>query len=217
MKHILLLAALSAALIGCRDSNTRAEAEPHGQAMAAGLGPLLKTFFEAVDPPARQTAIAAIRAAAPDLQDVERGLRQGRNYSAHAPKGWQIFTHTGDDGKARPYHVYIPKGYDPARKHPAIVQLHGGVSRANLLREAELTPIRDDVKDADRYGWIQIIPLGQRGATWFDRVGMANVQAQLAAVKRRYNVDEDRVFRLSHKTMALLDERWIADEGAAAA
>ena len=91
MKHILLVAALSAALMGCRDSevtNASAEAEPHGQAMAAGLGPLLKTFFDAVDPPARQTAIAAIRAAAPDLQDVERGLRQGRNYPAHAPKGW---------------------------------------------------------------------------------------------------------------------------------
>ena len=49
-------------------------------------------------------------------------------------------------------------------------------------------------KDADQYGWIIIFPLGQRGATWFDRVGMANVLAQLAAVKRRYNVDEDRVF-----------------------
>jgi len=39
--------------MGCRDSevtNTRAEAEPHGQAMASDLGPLLKTFFEAHDP-----------------------------------------------------------------------------------------------------------------------------------------------------------------------
>src|SRR5262245_24783126 len=157
MKHSLLAAGLSAALMGCRDSevtNTRAEAEPHGQAMAAGIDPLLKTFFEAVDPPARQTAIAAIRAAAPDLRDVERGLRQGRKYPANAPKGWQIFTHTGSDGKARPYHVYIPKGYDPARKHPTLVQLHGGVSRANLLNEAELTQIRADVRDADQYGWI---------------------------------------------------------------
>jgi predicted esterase len=166
----------------------------HGHGMAADLGPLLKAFFEADDPPARQAAIAAIRAAAPGPRDVERRLRQGRSYPADASKGWQIFTHIGSDGKVRPYHVYIPKGYDPARKHPAIVQLHGGVSRANLLPEAVLTQMHADVKDADQYGWIQIIPLGQRGATWFDRVGMANVLAQLAAVKRRYNVDEDRVF-----------------------
>src|SRR5262249_27581703 len=138
--------------------------------------------------------IAAIRAAAPDPRDVERGLRQGRTYAAGASKGWQVFTHTGSDGKARPYHVYIPKGYDAARKHPVIVQLHGGGSPANLLPGSGWTQMRADVKDADQYGWIQIIPLGQRGATWFDRVGMANVLAQLAAVKRRYNVDEDRVF-----------------------
>jgi predicted esterase len=166
----------------------------HGQGTAADLGALLKAFFEAVDPPARQAAVAAIRAAAPDPLDVERGLRQGRSYPADASKGWQIFTHTGSDGKVRPYHVYVPKGYDPARKHPAIVQLHGGVSRTKLLPEAALTQIHADVKDADQYGWIQIVPLGQRGATWFDPVGMANVLAQLAAVKRRYNVDEDRVF-----------------------
>src|SRR4029434_9934930 len=36
--------------------------------------------------------------------------------------------------------------------------------------------------------------LGQRGATWFDQVGRANLLAQLAAVKRQYNIDEDRVF-----------------------
>lgn len=166
----------------------------HGQGRAADLGALLTAFFEAVDPLARQAAIAAIRAAAPDPRDVERGLRQGRSYPAAASRGWQIYTHTGSDGKVRPYHVYIPKGYDPARKHPAIVQLHGGVSRTNLVPEAALTQIHADVKDADQYGWIQIIPLGQRGATWFDRVGMANILAQLAAVKRRYNVDEDRVF-----------------------
>lgn len=54
--------------------------------------------------------------------DVERAL-QGRSYPADTKKGWQVFTHTGSDGKARPYHVYAPKGYDPARKHPAIVKV----------------------------------------------------------------------------------------------
>jgi hypothetical protein len=49
-------------------------------------------------------------------------------------------------------------------------------------------------KDADKYGWIDIIPPGQRGATWHDRVGTGSIMVQLAAVKRRYNVDENRVF-----------------------
>jgi predicted esterase len=139
--------------------------------------------------------VAAIRAANPDPLAVERGLRLGRTYPADVKLGWQVYSHTGTDGRARAYHVYAPKRYEPARKHPAIVSLHGGVSRPNLLPEPVLVQMHKDIEqDADKYGWIVILPLGQRGATWFDRVGMANVLAQLAAVKRRYNVDEDRVF-----------------------
>ena len=166
-----------------------------GRGLAEEPDPRFKAFFEAADPAARQAAIAAIRAAAPDPMDVERAVHQGRSYPADTKKGWQVFTHTGTDGKARPYHVYVPRGYDPARKHPAIVSLHGGVSRHNLLPEDVVNQIHADFeKDADKYGRIIIFPLGQRGATWFDRVGMTNLLAQLAAVKRRYNIDEDRVF-----------------------
>ena len=106
-----------------------------GRGLAAEPDPRFKAFFEAADPATRQAAIAAIRAAALDPMDVERALHQGRSYPADTMKGWQVFTHTGTDGKARPYHVYVPKGYDPARKHPVIVSLHGGVSRADLLPE----------------------------------------------------------------------------------
>jgi acetyl esterase/lipase len=154
-----------------------------------------KAFFDAADPAARQVAIAAITAAVPDPLEVERAIRQGRRYPADTKKGWQVCTHTGTDGQARPYHVYVPRGYDPARKHPALMSLHGGVSRSKLLAEDVVTQVRAGLeKDADEYGWIIIFPLGQRGATWFDRVGRANLLAQLAAVKRQYNIDEDRVF-----------------------
>ena len=122
-------------------------------------------------------------------------LHQGRSYPADTKKGWEVHTHTGTDAKARPYHVYVCKGYDPARKHPAIVSLHGGVGRPNLLPENMVNQIRAELEeDADKYGWIIIVPLGQRGAGWFDAVGGANIVAQLAAVKRRCNIDEDRVF-----------------------
>jgi poly(3-hydroxybutyrate) depolymerase len=165
------------------------------QATAADLGSLLKAFFESSDPPARRAAIAAILAAAPESVDLERGLRRGRSYPADVKPGWQVLTQTGSDGNARPYHVYAPTGYDPARKHPVIVSLHGGVNRSNLLTDEALNPLHADVgKDADQYGRVVIVPLGQRGATWYDRVGITNILAQLAAVKRRYNIDEDRVF-----------------------
>ena len=133
-----------------------------GRGLAAEPDPRFKAFFEAADPAARQTAIAAILAAAPDPMDIERALHQGRRYPADTKKGWQVFTHTGTDGKARPYHVYVPKGYDPARKHPAIVSLHGGVGRANLLPDDLVKQsLAQFDEDADKYGWIIIFPLGQ--------------------------------------------------------
>ncbi len=73
-----------------------------GRGLAAEPDPRFKAFFEAADRAARQTAIAAILAAAPDPMDVERALRQGRSYPADTKKGWQVFTHTGTDGTARP-------------------------------------------------------------------------------------------------------------------
>jgi predicted esterase len=166
-----------------------------GRGLAAEPDPRFKAFFEAAEPAARQSAIAAILAAAPDPMDVERALQQGRSYPADTKKGWQVLTHTGTDGKARPYHVYVPKSYDPARKHPVIVSLHGGVGRANLLSDDLVSQIRAGLEtDGDKNGWIMIVPLGQRSASWFNRVGMDNILAELAAVKRRYNIDEDRVF-----------------------
>src|SRR5678815_3879809 len=126
-----------------------------GRGLAEEPDPRFKAFFEAADPAARQAAIATIRAAAPDPMDVERAIHQGRSYPAETRKGWQVFTHTGTDGKARPYHVYVPRDYDPARKHPAIVSLHGGVSRAKLLAKNVVNEVRASLeKDADEYGWI---------------------------------------------------------------
>ncbi len=159
-----------------------------GQGRAAELDLLLKAFFEAADPPARQPAIAAIRAAAPDPLVLERGLSQGRSYPTDVRPGWQVFAHTGSDGKVRPYHVYAPRGYDRTRKHPVFVWLHGRVDRPDLMSGAELAQLLEGQHDADQYGWLVVIPLGQRGATWRDRVGMGNVLAQTrgrqAAVQR---------------------------------
>jgi predicted esterase len=162
---------------------------------AADLGTLLKGFFESAGSKDREAAIAQIVAAAPDPLDVERGLRHGRAYPADVKKGWQEFQHIGLDANVRPYHAYVPRRYAPERKHVVVVSLHGVVSAAELPSQAMVRQMRDGLaRDADAQNTIAVIPLGQKGATWFDRVGMANVLDQLAAVKRRYNVDEDRVF-----------------------
>lgn len=99
------------------------------------------------------------------------------------------------DGVERPYYVVVPSDYDHQKKHPLLVYLHGGVSRADLVEDYP-----ENIKDnpftemAEENGYVMLCPLGQFGATWWDSVGIANVLQQIRATKRLYNIDDDRVF-----------------------
>ncbi len=102
------------------------------------------------------------------------------------------------DGVVRPYLAYIPSDYDETRPAPLLVYLHGGVSRSELIPVSDylesLSGDNEFVTLAEGRGWLMLFPLGQAGATWWDRVGMANVRDQIRKVKRAYNVDDDRVW-----------------------
>ena len=166
---------------------------------SADTDAVVQVFLETADTAGRQAAIEAICAASCDPLAVEQLLHRGRKYSADVKKGWQVFNHIGGDRKERPYHVYVPNGYDAARKHSVIVMLHGSAALPDLPAGARLDTLREGLSDeSDKHGWLIVLPLGQGGASWFDRIGIGNVLAQLAAVKRRYNVDEERVFVGGH-------------------
>lgn len=125
MKRCLIGTPIAAALFGLMSLVVP------GRGVAAEPDPRFKAFFDAADPNARQAAIAAIVDAGPDPMDVERALHQGRSYPADPKKGWQAFTHTGTDGKARPYHVYVPKSYDRP----------GNIRRSSRCTVASAAPI----------------------------------------------------------------------------
>ena len=99
------------------------------------------------------------------------------------------------DSLERPYLIYVPPDYDPAIATPLLVVLHGGVSRANLIADTkkyvETHPFSLMAQDN---GWMALYPFGQAGATWFDKVGMANIKNLVRIVKSRYNIDDDRVW-----------------------
>ncbi|MEE8639255.1 MAG: PHB depolymerase family esterase [bacterium] len=98
------------------------------------------------------------------------------------------------DGVARPWILYVPPSYDPGTPTPLLVMLHGLVARPELMDDP-LAYARDDewAAAAEGYGWLVLYPFGQEGATWWDEVGMANIRNLVRAVKREYNVDDDRV------------------------
>jgi predicted esterase len=120
------------------------------------------------------------------------------------PAGPQVLTFFSDvDDTEQPYGLYIPPNYDAARRYPLVISLHGGGSnhRLNLRRVfgRSNAPGENDV-EASRYfpSWddveyIVATPLA-RGSMGYQGLAEKDVYDVLADVKRRFSIDEDRVY-----------------------
>ncbi|MCK4511763.1 PDZ domain-containing protein [bacterium] len=99
------------------------------------------------------------------------------------------------DGVERPWVIVTPDDYESDERTPMLVILHGGVGRADIVPDPlERVAENEFVAMAREHGWIAAVPFGQAGATWWEDVGTANIQALVRTVKREYNVDDDRVW-----------------------
>lgn len=126
-------------------------------------------------------------------ENVENLLKEGKEYPADVKKGWQVLTTACSDGKSRPFHLYVPQSYEEAKRSPVLINLHGAVSRPTLLSEEMLKGSREMWSpQANQY--IQILPLGQAGCEWWSEVGASAILGALQTVKKRYNVDENRIY-----------------------
>jgi predicted esterase len=99
------------------------------------------------------------------------------------------------DGVARPYVVYVPSGYDPRTPTPLLVHLHGLVGRP-IIEPDPHTYVGNNaiMAEAEKRGWLVLFPFGQKGATWWDEVGMTNIMTQVRTTKANFNIDDNRVY-----------------------
>ena len=136
-------------------------------------------------------AVEAILAAGADAGEVRARLRAGRPY-APAPTGRQALSRRNRDGVEHPYILHVPAGYEPAAPLPLRVYLHGGVMRPLPAGDdwwrGEDRWVRDDA--------IVVAPASWNGSPWWQRSQIENVDGLLADIKRRYNIDENRVHLL---------------------
>ena len=136
-------------------------------------------------------AVEAILATGADAGEVRARLRAGRPY-APAPTGRQALSRRNRDGVEHPYIVHVPAGYDPAAPLPLRVYLHGGVMRplpdGDGWWRGEDRWVRDDA--------IVVAPASWNGSPWWRRSQIENLAGLLADLKRRYNIDENRVHLL---------------------
>jgi poly(3-hydroxybutyrate) depolymerase len=149
---------------------------------AAGLG-----STEAVDfDPAltRATILAA-------------SLKEGHDPYAAARKDIYMAYRSSFDGKLVPYRVYVPSNYDPSKKYPLVVLLHGaGGDETNFIEGYRgLWP-----ELAEERGYILAAVSGRGPVTGYSKEsgGEQDVLDVAGRVKASYNIDPSRVYLGGH-------------------
>ncbi|WAC09738.1 carboxylesterase family protein [Dyadobacter pollutisoli] len=118
--------------------------------------------------------------------------------------GPQVLSFFSDaDDTEQPYGVYLPKNYDPNKKYPLVMMLHGagsnhrlalrrvfGKSNAEGETDAEATREFPQWDDVD---FIVASPYA-RGTAGYQGIPEEDVYDVLDDVKRRFNIDENKIY-----------------------
>ncbi|MCB9896025.1 MAG: PDZ domain-containing protein [Planctomycetes bacterium] len=115
------------------------------------------------------------------------------------------------DGFQRPYWVYVPEGYDPHKRYPLLVCMHGGVSGWPMESDEGrpsageysiqywLPNLTDEwKKNVVILGCSAGVPETGEGAMWWALKGQKNVLHMINETRRRVNIDDDRVIVNGH-------------------
>jgi hypothetical protein len=131
---------------------------------------------------------------------LDQGIERARQLRSNEPQ-WnqgkkQIHAYYSEiDGAALPYGVTLPEKYDPAKPTRLYVWLHG---RQNNTTEAEfiygfLNPRPPGNAPVADQGQIQLDCFGRINGAGWHWAGEMDVFESIAAVKKRFNIDDKRV------------------------
>jgi predicted esterase len=139
-------------------------------------------------------------AAAMDFDTAYARLKQGRLY-LDEKRGEYSLRWRSKSGPFFNNVVDVPADYDPSRKWPLRVQLHGGVGRPspNAVPPGRQAPAPGD-KPArtpnriDGEKQIYLHPSGWAQAQWWDEEQVDNIVRAVDVLKRKYNIDESLIY-----------------------
>ena len=182
MRRLTLASTLLAAVAGAGALSVRAGV-PDPRIEAA-----FQRFWNAPTPQAAAGAADELVAIGVTFEEAMTRLQTGRAYSKDVPTG-VVHASRQADGQTFFYTLDVPVTYDPARRYQVRVHLHGGVTAREDNRPRGAGG-RGALAGAEQ---IYITPDSWVDAPWWSEAQVINLRAILDAVKRTYNVDENRV------------------------
>src|SRR5262245_57109285 len=97
-----------------------------GTAQSSRADAAFDRFWAAASPDEAAARVDEVVASGVSYDDTLRRLRAGRSYSAQSA-GLVPLSNKMPDGVEHHYAVTVPDGYDPSKRYPVRIQLHGGV------------------------------------------------------------------------------------------
>ena len=135
----------------------------------------------------------ALNRAAKMVELAEKGA--GPKSVADLKRDVRIGYRSPVDGTDQPYCLFIPCDYDPAKRYPLMLRLHG---MWMAIDEAEWTIQtfewdREFVRYSPRGSFIELYPYG-RGNEGYREAGLRDVLDTLALTQDLFSIDPDRVY-----------------------
>jgi acetyl esterase/lipase len=157
-------------------------------AAADAIDRAFNAFLNAVTYDEVTAATDAIARSGVTFDDAHARLKKGRKYSKEVATG-VVEGQRREYGNVYYYSLNAPD-YDPNRRYPVRIHLHGGVDMREFGGRRGNGAIGDLAGDEPR---IYILPTAWARARWWSEDQLANLRILLSTAKHSYNIDENRV------------------------
>jgi predicted esterase len=114
---------------------------------------------------------------------------------------WTLYNLPVNDTLKAPFLMYIPSGYDPSRKSPLYIYLHGAAGGPKNFGNPVYTASghAELFEKAYQQNAFIIFPYAKKDFNWLShQPAFEAILAELAFVKSRYNIDDNKVYLGGH-------------------
>lgn len=157
----------------------------------ADLDTVFVAYWRADDSASADRAARQIVSSGASFDEALKRLKAGRTYGAQTP-GVRVLP-TSVSGTRLDNTLQVPDGYDPVKRWPLRIQLHGGVGRqAPGPGETGGRSLTSNRIPSD--GEIILQPRAWADSEWWRPNQVDNILKLVAQVKRTFNVDEAHIY-----------------------
>ncbi|MBI5084268.1 MAG: alpha/beta fold hydrolase, partial [Acidobacteria bacterium] len=141
----------------------------------------------------------------PLAEELAEGLLAGASPLAARKGDLRLAYRSAPDQILVPFRIFLPPAYDPAKKWPLAVVLHGASGDEGSYFERYRDAAGENVtaKLAAGRGYIVLAPNGRGPASFYNAAGAQDVFDAVDRVKAAWSVDEKQVFLTGHSMGAM--------------